>query len=238
MPDLTRHLMVPLLVALCIFLAGCTGGEKQPAMLTPSPAPEGMPGVVITAPADGAVLPAGNITVSVRTEHFRLVPSYGQPAVPGEGHLHYYKDLPVPFTDQRARVIPPGSFVPITATSYTFRDVPPGTHNFSVELANNDHAPFPEPIFSTVTVTVTGQLPATPTVTTTGGGTDIRSCLTDSNCVPEQCCHPTSCINRAFKGVCTVLCTNVCSGPIDCGAGHCSCISGRCGIAPGTAAMP
>jgi hypothetical protein len=234
MSDLSSQMVVPLLLAFSLLLAGCTGGENQAPMQTPSPAPEGMPGVIITSPTNGAVLPAGNITVSVRAENFRLVPSYGQAAVQGEGHLHYYMDMPVPVPS--GMTAPPGHFVPIVATSYTFRDVPPGTHNFSVELANNDHAPFPKPIFSTVTVAVTGQLPSTATVTTTGGGADAKSCIADSNCVPEQCCHPTSCINRAFKGVCTVLCTNVCSGPIDCGAGHCSCINGRCGVAPGAAA--
>ena len=97
-------------------------------------------------------------------------------------------------------------------------DIPAGIHNFSVELANNDHSPFPQPIFSTVTVTVTGQLPTTSTITTTGGGADIRRYTKDADCVPEQCCHPTSCINGGYKQVCTMLCTNVCLGPIDCGA--------------------
>jgi len=80
-----------------------------------------------------------------------------------------------------------------------------------------------------------GQLPATTTVTTAGGGADVRSCTTNADCVPEQCCHPTSCVNGAYKGVCNELCTNVCSGPLDCGAGHCGCINGRCSVAPGQA---
>jgi hypothetical protein len=230
---------VLLLLATCVILAGCTGSQNQAAMPTPEPAGQATPGLAITAPADGAVLPAGNITVSVRVTGFRLVPSYGQAYVAGEGHLHYYMDLPVPLTGERALVTPPGHFIPTTATSYTFEAVPAGTHNFSVELANNDHSPFPSPIFSTVTVTVTGQLPVTAAVTPAEGGADTRSCTTDSDCVPEQCCHPSGCINRASKGVCTLLCTNVCLGPIDCGVGHCSCISGKCSVIPGPASgMP
>jgi hypothetical protein len=59
---------------------------------------------------------------------------------------------------------------------------------------------------------------------------DNRTCSVNSDCVPEQCCHPTSCINRKFKGVCTLLCTQVCEGPIDCGGGHCECEGGTCQV--------
>jgi hypothetical protein len=58
------------------------------------------------------------------------------------------------------------------------------------------------------------------------------SCTTDSDCVPAQCCHPTSCMNKAYKHVCTLLCTASCEGPIDCGAGSCGCVNGRCSVGP------
>ena len=220
-----------ILVTALVLLSGCAGGGDQ-TQGQPTPTGGGAtPGVVIVSPANGAAIPAGDVTVSVRVSNFNLVASYGQPAAPGEGHLHYYMDLPVPLAEEGA-LAPPGHFVPTTATSFTFPDVPPGIHNFSVELANNDHSPFPQPIFSTVTVTVTGQLPGTPTTPQP----DIQACTKDSDCVPNLCCHPTNCINRAYKGVCTELCTNVCLGPIDCGAGHCGCNNGKCGVVPGTAA--
>lgn len=57
-----------------------------------------------------------------------------------------------------------------------------------------------------------------------------RKCSSDSDCVPEQCCHPTSCINKAAKKPCDVLCTQVCEGPIDCGAGSCVCVNGQCAV--------
>jgi polar amino acid transport system substrate-binding protein len=66
-------------------------------------------------------------------------------------------------------------------------------------------------------------------------GGEIRTCGEDSDCVPEQCCHPTSCINAAYKGVCTELCTLECRGPIDCGAGHCGCEDGACQVVSGPA---
>jgi hypothetical protein len=60
-------------------------------------------------------------------------------------------------------------------------------------------------------------------------------CTSDAECVPAQCCHPTSCINAAEKHVCTLLCTDVCQGPIDCGAGHCGCVNRQCAVQPGPA---
>ncbi|MEM4347078.1 MAG: DUF333 domain-containing protein [Candidatus Altiarchaeota archaeon] len=54
-------------------------------------------------------------------------------------------------------------------------------------------------------------------------------CEKDSDCIPEQCCHPTSCVNKKFAPNCEgIFCTMVCEGPIDCGAGKCSCVDERC----------
>ena len=80
-----------------------------------------------------------------------------------------------------------------------------------------------------------------PNNTTPGGGTgdgytNITACTVDSDCVPAECCHPTGCINRTYKEVCTLLCTASCEGPIDCGAGHCGCVNGTYGVLPGPGA--
>jgi len=66
---------------------------------------------------------------------------------------------------------------------------------------------------------------------------DNQTCTTDDDCVPAQCCHPTSCINRASKGVCNLLCTQNCQGPLDCGAGSCGCVNGRCSVAPAATSL-
>lgn len=58
------------------------------------------------------------------------------------------------------------------------------------------------------------------------------TCQYIDDCVPAECCHPSSCINRAYKGVCNLACTESCEGPLDCGAGSCGCISGRCVVVP------
>ncbi len=64
---------------------------------------------------------------------------------------------------------------------------------------------------------------------------NMTACTKDSDCVPAQCCHPTGCINKDWKENCTVVCTASCEGPIDCGAGHCGCVNGTCGVLPGPA---
>ncbi|MCK4492239.1 MAG: hypothetical protein KAU03_06420 [Candidatus Altiarchaeales archaeon] len=54
-------------------------------------------------------------------------------------------------------------------------------------------------------------------------------CSQDSDCVPEQCCHPTSCVNKKFAPDCSgIACTMVCQGSIDCGAGRCICKDNKC----------
>ena len=61
---------------------------------------------------------------------------------------------------------------------------------------------------------------------------DNQTCATDTDCVPAQCCHPTSCVNQASIHVCNFLCTASCEGPLDCGAGSCGCNYGRCVVVP------
>ena len=56
-------------------------------------------------------------------------------------------------------------------------------------------------------------------------------CSVDSDCVPAQCCHPTGAVNQANAPDCSgVLCTAVCEGPLDCGAGEIKCMSNKCTI--------
>ncbi|MDD1668690.1 MAG: hypothetical protein LUO97_02715 [Methanomicrobiales archaeon] len=147
MTRMLHYLVIPLLIALCTIFAACTQ----------TPASKNGPDLTITSPADGAVLQAGNITISVQVSNFKLVPEYGA-YISGEGHLHYYLDLP-------ANAVPgaiasrPGYFVPTTDTSYTWTNVLPGTHTFTVELASTDHSPLPRSVTRTVTVKVVGKTP-------------------------------------------------------------------------------
>lgn len=58
---------------------------------------------------------------------------------------------------------------------------------------------------------------------------DEKYCEIDSDCVPAGCCHPDSCISKEKKPNCdNIFCTAVCLGPLDCGAGYCSCLNNKC----------
>lgn len=62
-------------------------------------------------------------------------------------------------------------------------------------------------------------------------GNNIGSeCVTDLDCVPKECCHPTTCVVSGSQENCaTVLCTAECSpGTLDCGQGSCLCVNGKC----------
>ncbi|MCX6711738.1 MAG: hypothetical protein NT139_01720 [Candidatus Woesearchaeota archaeon] len=58
-------------------------------------------------------------------------------------------------------------------------------------------------------------------------------CNEESDCVAEQCCHPTSAVNKNFAPDCRGLsCSEVCLGPLDCGTGEIKCINSICTIKP------
>lgn len=110
--------------------------------------------VMITAPMDGAALSEGDVQVSVQVENFDLVDKMGEPKVAGEGHIHYYMDVPVPTIQGKPAVSAPGTYVPTPNTTYTWKNVSAGMHNFSVQLVNNDHTPLDSPLTDKVTITV------------------------------------------------------------------------------------
>ena len=58
-----------------------------------------------------------------------------------------------------------------------------------------------------------------------------KECEINDDCVPAGCCHPSSCVSFDKAPVCEdIFCTQVCSGPLDCGAGYCGCINGKCSV--------
>ena len=58
-----------------------------------------------------------------------------------------------------------------------------------------------------------------------------EKCSVDADCVPAQCCHPSSAANKENAPDCRgLLCGAVCEGPLDCGAGKIACVSNRCTI--------
>jgi hypothetical protein len=128
----------------------------------------GGPSITITSPTNGSTIPAGDVTVSVHVDDFSLVNKLGQASVAGEGHIHYFMDVKIPTAPGKPALTAVGTFVPTINTSYTWMNVKPGMHNFSVELVNNDHTPLDPPQYSEINVTVmaastTSTMPASAT---------------------------------------------------------------------------
>ena len=62
--------------------------------------------------------------------------------------------------------------------------------------------------------------------------TDPLFCMDDSDCVPAQACHPTSCMNSAFVEESDAFCTLDCApDTLDCGQGSCVCVDNQCEVA-------
>src|SRR3989338_4372611 len=56
-------------------------------------------------------------------------------------------------------------------------------------------------------------------------------CYSDSDCVPAQACHPSSCVIKSqAPNSSGIFCTQECApGTLDCGQGSCECINKKCG---------
>jgi len=147
MKDLDRNTAVSMgvlvLAAVLLPLGAC-----QPE---PAPTP---PDVSITSPSEGSTLGGGDVTVAIRVEDFDLVDKLGEEAVPGEGHVHFYKDVAPPTSPGQPAVTEEGTYAVTTRTSHTWTDIEPGTHTFAVQLVNNDHTPLSPPVTDQVTVAV------------------------------------------------------------------------------------
>jgi hypothetical protein len=106
----------------------------------------------------------------VRVEDFTLEGALGSPNVPGHGHLHYYIDSAVPSTPGQPALTDPGTYAPTAAESYTWTNVSPGVHSFSVQLVNNDHTPVIPLVSDEVRVEVEPARPTLPSSFDSGDG--------------------------------------------------------------------
>lgn len=60
---------------------------------------------------------------------------------------------------------------------------------------------------------------------------NLKECSVDSDCVPACGCHASTCIPVTQRGKCEIVfCTQDCSGPLDCKAGYCGCLNGKCSV--------
>ncbi len=119
------------------------------------------PRVQISDPKNGAIKKAGSITINASVSNFSVVDKQGQTAAAGEGHLHFYMDVQPPTDTTKPAIPSSGVWAHVAGTSYTFENVPVGTHKFYVQLVNNDHTPLSsnvQDLIQVYVITYTGGL--------------------------------------------------------------------------------
>ncbi len=115
------------------------------------------PHVKISSPKKGAKV-ASPVTVIAAVEEFKLVAA-GTPVAEGEGHLHFFIDVP-------ASNVKPGAAIPLDTTTrylhlgkepFDRRDLTlaPGKHTITVVAANSGHQRLKDVKPHSVTFTVT-----------------------------------------------------------------------------------
>jgi|WetSurMetagenome_2_1015567.scaffolds.fasta_scaffold11840_3 hypothetical protein len=115
----------------------------------------GAPKAVILSPRENVILAPGTIPISVEVNNFVRVENTGQNPAAGEGHILYFLDVEAPTNPGDPATTVTGTYIASAATSYTWTDVPEGTHTFTIELVNDDDTPLSPAVIATVTITVT-----------------------------------------------------------------------------------
>jgi putative hemolysin len=65
-----------------------------------------------------------------------------------------------------------------------------------------------------------------------GNSKGIIACSSESDCVPDSCCHAKGCIAKESAPNCNgMLCSAECApGTVDCGQASCKCVNSKCEI--------
>jgi hypothetical protein len=157
-----------------VLLASCGGGggeTVQPEATTSAPissatgtasatavAPGTGPDAMITSPKHGATISGTSVKVKLDVDNFDVVDKVGDKRKDGEGHVHFYLDVPqIPTTQgEEAIVEGTGRYVAKSSTTHTWKDLTAGQHVLGAQLVNNDHTPLQPPVTAQITVTVNG----------------------------------------------------------------------------------
>ncbi len=144
---------------------------------TPTPTPTVSPTPTPTTAPTGS-----NVKISINIVNFRLTSAAGTPAA-GQGQVIYYMDVIPPVMGNAPAVTGNGTFAASTDTSYTWSNVKPGLHVFSVELVKSDRSPLDSPVAAAIALVVgsTSAVSATPTPTATPSGQAVTISLTVQN---------------------------------------------------------
>jgi hypothetical protein len=118
------------------------------------------PVLSIARPVAGATLPSGSVTVTTDVLNFAVVDKQGQANAVGQGHVNFYLDMDAPATQGQSTVPASGTFASVSGTTYTFKNVPAGTHTISAELVNNDQTPLNPPVVQKISITTEDNVPS------------------------------------------------------------------------------
>lgn len=130
-------LALTLLLAAATMLSGCAKGSADSGSTSESAVTAATPPTIeLVSPAAGAKVPAGDVSLSVKTTGLKFVmPS--NTLVPGEGHVHFeLDDEPVMMS---------------TTPDYVYEGVSAGEHKLTAELVQNDTKPFSPPVKQEIT---------------------------------------------------------------------------------------
>jgi hypothetical protein len=112
----------------------------------------------IVSPADGATVQGTKVKVEVAVTDWKLVPA-GTKVADGEGHLHFFVDVPasavavgqpVPPTTANPAFVHAGAG-PLTSRELTLS---PGRHTITVVMGNSSHVALGSPAPQSITIQV------------------------------------------------------------------------------------
>jgi hypothetical protein len=115
---------------------------------------KGMPVLIIGSPREGEVVSGDSVTINAQVANYNLVDKTGQAPAPNEGHLMFYKDVEAPTIQGPQATTLPGTFVAVAGASYTWQNITPGIHTFSVQLVANNNTPINPPVSAKITISV------------------------------------------------------------------------------------
>jgi hypothetical protein len=153
-------------------LGGCGSNNTTSSGSTRSRKGPGAPGakVKFVTPKEASTQP-GTVVVRVTLTHFKLAPKkVGEPAKRGEGHLHFSLDggkfdrpkYSGPNGKEAVKLGVQGKYSPSVKPTIVYTNLPTGTHELEVYLANNDHTSTGVTSFVSFVVKAGGAAPSVP----------------------------------------------------------------------------
>lgn len=117
-------------------------------------AAESPPAVTIESPADGAVISADSLPVTLAASGIDIVAADGEPT-PGRAHHHLFLDVDVtPAGEVIPKLAEGVTHLGTGASTFTLKNLAPGPHRLIAVLALGDHVPLDPWAVDTVYFTV------------------------------------------------------------------------------------